>query len=356
MGLAVHPPAPRVADKRLEEMVFDTARAALDDAGIDRDEIDHVTIAGCDELDGRSISGMLLAAPSGALLKDEVKCTDSGLTGFCLGAMKIESEVVDLGLVVSWSKSSTAPVEDVMRMRCEPFYTRPVGLNMAIADGLFAQSVSETFGFGEDAVNEAVLDAYRQALKNPRGLRRTAPPVDQIAASPYLAAPLRALHQASITDGAVAIVLASAKWVAAHKGARPLARIAGIGWRNEAYDLGQARLSGLHGFRAAIADAVTMAGLKSVDDLDLIELDSQTGYHALAYEAALGTDIPLSPSGGAFAQNPYFCTGLVNAVEAVLQVSDRAGPLQVSGARLAGAHGSHGFAQQAHVATIFERV
>ena len=27
-----------------------------------------------------------------------------------------------------------------MRMRCEPFYTRPVGLNMAITDGLFAQA------------------------------------------------------------------------------------------------------------------------------------------------------------------------------------------------------------------------
>jgi len=357
MGLAVHPPAARIADKRLEEMVFDTVRAALDDAGVRRADIDHVTIAGCDELDGRSISSMLLAAPSGALLKDEVKCTDSGLTGFCLGAMKVESEVVDLGLVVSWSKPSTAPVEDVMRMRCEPFYTRPVGLNMAIADALFAQSAGEAYGFGEAEAGEAVAEAYRRAQRNPRGLQRAVPPLDRIAGSDYLASPLRKGHQAPFSDGAVAMVLASARWVAANKNARPLARVSGIGWRNEEYDLGQARLSGLSAFRAAVADAVRMAGLDGVDALDLIELDSQTGFHALAYEAALGPNAPpLSPSGGAFAQNPYFCTGLVNAAEAVLQVSGRAGPTQLPHVRRAGAHGSHGFAQQAHVAAIFERV
>jgi acetyl-CoA acetyltransferase len=357
MGLAVHPPAARVAGKRLEEMVFDTARAALDDAGVTRAEIDHVTIAGCDELDGRSISSMLMAAPSGALLKDEVKCTDSGLTGFCLGTMKVESEVVDLGLVVSWSKPSTAPVEDVMRMRCEPFYTRPVGLNMAIADGLFAQGLGDAYGIGEDDANAAVIDACRRAVRNPRGMGRAVPPEGEIAGSPYLATPLRAGHQAPITDGAVAMVLASAKWLAGNPRARPLARVAGIGWRNEEYDLGRERLTGLAGFRAAIADAAAMAGLDGAGDLDLLELDCQTGWHALAYEAALGRDPPrLTPSGGAFAQNPYFCTGLVNAAEAVLQVSDRAGPIQIAGASLAGAHGSHGFAQQAHVVAIFERV
>ena len=76
LGVAQHPAAERVADKRLEEMVFDTTRAALDDAAIERRRIDHVTIAACDELDGRSISSMLLAAPAGAYLKDENKCTD----------------------------------------------------------------------------------------------------------------------------------------------------------------------------------------------------------------------------------------------------------------------------------------
>src|SRR6204780_4089725 len=163
LGLAMHPPAVWVANKRLEEMVFDTAKAALDDARIDRQQLDHISIAGCDELDGRSISSMLLSAPAGAYLKDEIKTTDSGLIGFCLEAMRIESGRYHLGLLSSWNKSSTAPLEDVMRMRCEPFYTRDIGLNASIADGLFARAVKGAYGISESDVNGAIQASYKQA-------------------------------------------------------------------------------------------------------------------------------------------------------------------------------------------------
>ena len=69
-----------------------------------------------------------------------------------------------------------------------------------------------------------------------------------------------------------------------------------------------------------------------------------------------GSRVAISPSGGAWAQNPYFCTGLVNAAEAALQVSGRAGPHQVKGAKRALAHGSSGFAQQTHGFVIMEGV
>jgi acetyl-CoA acetyltransferase len=356
IGQAIHPPAARIADKRLEELVFDTAHAALADAGVRRTQIDHVTIAGSDELDGRSISSMLLAAPAGAQLRDEMKCTDSGLTGLCLEAMRLESGIFELGLLVSWCKPSTAPVEDVMRMRCEPFYTRPVGLNMAITDGLFAQAAGAEYGFDEYGADETVLDLYRRAALNPRGMRHAVPGVADIATSPYVAAPLRQAHRAPITDGAVAMVVASGRWLKRNPRARPLARVTGIGWRNEAYDLGRDRLAGLTSFRGAIGDSLSRAGLKDVGALDLIELDSQTGFHELAFRAALNGDAPaaISPSGGAFAQNPYFCTGLINAAEAVLQVSGQAGQVQVPGARRALAHGAHGFAQQGNVAVVLE--
>jgi len=358
IGQAVHTPAARIGDKRLEELVFDTAHAALADAGVKRAQIDHVTIAGCDELDGRSISSMLLAAPAGAQLRDEMKCTDSGLTGLCLEAMRLESGIFGLGLLVSWSKPSTAPLEDVMRMRCEPFYTRPIGLNMAITDGLFAQAAGAKYGFDEFDADEAVLDGYRRGAANPRGVGHKVPGVEAISVSPYVAAPLRQAHQAPITDGAVAMVVASERWLKSNPRARPLARVSGIGWRNEAYDLGADRLSGLTGFRNALDDALTMSGLKTAADLDLIELDSQTGFHELAFRAALNGNAPkaISTSGGAFAQNPYFCTGLINAAEVILQLSDQAGPIQLPGIKRAAAHGSHGFANQGNVAVVLERV
>lgn len=357
LGMAVHPPSWSLTEKRLEELVFDTAHAALKDAGVRRAEIDHLTIAASDELDGRAISSMLLAAPAGGQLRDEIKCTDSGLTGLCLGAMRVASGVVDIGLVASWSKTSEAPVENVMRMRAEPFYTRPVGLNMAIADGLFAGAVGERYGFGADDADARTLANFAQAQRNPRGLRSPGPTPRELDASEYVAAPLRQAHRAPISDGAVAMVIASGRWLEGAGGRRPKARIAGLGWRSERFDLDAERLAGLAAFEGAVAQALRASGGRSLADLDVVELDAQTAYHDLAYRRALGDwQGSVSPGGGAFAQNPYFCTGLVNAAEAVLQVSNAAAAVQVPGARRALAHGAHGFAQQGHVAVVLEGV
>lgn len=358
MGIGLHPAANNISDKRLEEVVFETNRAALDDAGVTREDIDHVTIAGCDELDGRSISSMLLSAPAGAYLRDEIKCTDSGLTGLCLASQRIRSGLFDLGLVSSWNKSSIAPFEDVMRMRCEPFFTRPVGLNMSITDGLFAQSIAEQFEVSEDDVNQAVADLLGKAARNPRRAANTLPIAAQVADSPYVATPLRQGHQAPVTDGAVAFVLASESWVARHPHHKPLARMTAAGWCSDGYSLGAERLGGLNSFRKALSDALNKVGLNSAADLDLIEVDSQTGYHAVAYQKAaeLPQGFRFSPSGGPFAQNPYFCSGLINAAEAVLQIAGRAGSIQLPNVRRAAAHGCHGFAQQGNIVTIFEGV
>lgn len=357
LGMAVHPPATAVADKRLEEMVFDTAYAALDNAQVKHAEIDHVTIAASDEIDGRPISSMLLAMPAGAYLRDETKCTDSGLTGLCLGAMRVASGVFDLGLVVSWSKTSEAPVENIMRIRAEPFYTRPIGLNRSITDGLFASAVSERYGITPQAADQAVQDSYARAVRNPHGMARPIPSPLALEMSQFVSAPLREIHQAPLTDGAVAVVIASEKWVARSGGRQPRARITGLGWRSERYDLDAERLAGLQGFRGALSDALRTAGDLAIEDIDVLELDAQTAFHHLAFEVALNTSKPpiLSPGGGAFAQNPYFCTGLTNAAEAIRQVSGQAGPIQCVGARRAIAHGSHGFAQQGNVAVVFER-
>jgi len=357
LGLATYPATRRASEERLEEMVFSVTRQALDDAGIEREQIEQVTLAACDELDGRSISSMLLAMPAGAYLRDEMKCTDSSLTGLCLGAARLGAGDHGLGLVVSWNKSSTAPFEDVMRMRAEPFFTRPIGLNNAIADGLFASAMQAKHGITETHARDAVLSCVRRAAHNPRSARLPMTSAVSIDSSPYLAAPLREGHCAPHTDGAVAMVLASGDWIARHQTHTPRARLAGLGWSVDAYNLGAERLTALKSFRDSCDRAHAMAGIEP-HALDVFELDCQTGYHAAAFRHALGDHDPdsLLPSGGAFAQNPYFCMGLINAAEAVLQLSDSAGAVQRPGARWAAAHQSHGYAQQGNVVAIFEGV
>jgi acetyl-CoA acetyltransferase len=357
LGLAQCPPALKIEQYRLEEMVYRTARAALDDAGVSRGQLDHVTLGTCDELDGRSISSMLMAMPAGAYLTDEIKVTDSGASAFCLAVARLESEEFDLGMVASWCKSSKTDVEAVMRLRGDPFYTRPFGLNMAVADALFAQAVSAEFGIGEDEVNDRVRRGYQRAARNPRGMRFAVPDIAELQQSGYDAAPLKAAQRAKLTDGAVCIVLASERWLRCHPTHKPLARIAGVGWATDSYRLGENRLRRLNSARVAWRNAWRMTGA-APQQLDLIEIEAQTGYHEAAYVRAfdLSAATAVSPSGGPFAQNPLFCTGLVGAAEAVLQLAGKAGDLQLPEVRRAAAHSCHGYAQQGNVVMLFEKV
>ncbi len=356
IGVALHPAAANVRHLRLEEMAYATAKGALDAAGVTRRQLDSLTIGACDELDGRPISSMLMSAPAGGYGVDEIKVTDSGASALALAYARFLSGESQLGLVASWCKSSKSDVEAVMRLRGDPFYTRPLGIGALAADALFAQAVSEEFGVGEAEVATRVAAAYRRASRNRRGLRLPAPTAEEVSRSPFEATPLRSAHRAPYSDGAVALVLATEAFVRANRACKPLARIAGVGWASDAYRLDAKRLRSMASARAAWSSALRQSGWKGAADLDVIEIEAPTGYHEAAYARAFGIGRPdsISPSGGSFAQNPLFCAGLVNAAEAVLQVAGQAGDVQVEGVRRAVAHGCHGYAQQGNVVMAFE--
>lgn len=356
IGLASHAPSVREDGLRLEEIVYRTTRASLEDARVSRRQLDSVTLGACDELDGRPISSMLLTAPAGGYQTDEIKVTDSGASALCLAYSRFLSGESRIGLVASWCKSSKTDVEAVMRMRGDPFYTRPLGIDSLVGDALFAQAVADEFQITDEEVNERVEMAYLRASQNPRGIRHPRLSAANIVNSPYEALPLRRAHRAPLTDGAVSLVVASSDFLRANPTCTPLARIVGAGWATDSYRLDGKRLRDMNSARSAWNAALGQAGLKSATDLDVVELESQTAFHEAAYVRTFGISDQsiVSPSGGPFAQNPLFCTGLVNAAEAVLQVSGRAGEVQRAGAKRAAAHSCHGYAQQGNVVVIFE--
>lgn len=358
LGVATHPPSEIQQRLRLEEMAYYTARAALDHAGVSRRELDSVTLAACDELDGRPISSMLMSAPAGGHETDEIKVTDSGASALCLAYARFAGGESDLGLVVSWCKSSKTDVEAVMRLRGDPFYTRPLGIGAAITDALFAQAVKEHLGVTEAEAARRVVEGYSRAAGNQRGLGHPVPTEEWVRSSEVDAFPLRSGYRAPLSDGAVALVVASERLVKTRADFKPLARLAGVGWATDSYRIDAQRLRSMNSARTAWAAALRHAGLRGADDLDVVELESQTGYYEAAFVRTFGIERAecISPSGGAFAQNPIFCTGLINAAEAVLQVSGRAGPVQRENVRRAAAHSCHGYAQQGNVVLIFEGV
>lgn len=356
LGVATHPPSQRELRFRLEEMVYHTTRAALDAACVSRGQIDSLTTGACDELDGRPISSMLMSVPAGGYEIDEIKVTDSGASALCLAYSRLLSGEYEAGLVVSWCKSSKTDVEAVMRLRGDPFYTRPLAIGRAVSDALFAQAVANEFSIDEIEVADRVSAAYARGARNPRGMAHPVATAEAVNSSPFDAMPLRAGQRAPLTDGAVALVVASERFLRSHPACRPLARISGVGWATDSYRLDAQRLKAMTSARTAWRNAMRQAGLKNASDLDVVEIESQTGYHEAAYVRAFGIEkeSTLSPSGGPFAQNPLFCSGLINAAEAVLQIAGKAGPVQLAGVRCAAAHSCHGYAQQGNVVVVFE--
>lgn len=357
IGVGLHPASAAVRDLRLEEMAWRTVHDALEDAGVSRREVDSLTLGACDELDGRPISSMLMSAPAGGYLTDETKVTDSGATALGMAYARFVAGASDLGLVASWCKSSKTDVENVMCLRGDPFYTRPLGLGGIAADGMFAQAMQEAFGVDAPEVDQRVAAAYARAAQNPRGMHHAVPHAQELAGSAYDALPVRTAQRAPLTDGAVALVLASESFVRRRR-CKPLARIAGVAWHTDSYRLDAGRLRSLNAAHSSWKAALRQAGVRDAGELDVVEIESPTGWHEAAFVRAFGIDraATLSPSGGSFAQNPLFCAGLVNAAEAVLQLAGRAGPVQRPRARRAAAHGCHGLAQQGHVVAVFEGV
>ncbi|MFV8246416.1 thiolase C-terminal domain-containing protein [Mycolicibacterium peregrinum] len=342
-------------DVRLEELAYEVSRSALADAGIPREQLDSVVLGASDELDGRPISSMLMTAPAGGYLTDEIRVTGSGSAALALAVARQLSGDFNLSLVVSWCKPSKTEVSTVANTRWEPFYHRDLGLDNDTTEGLFAQSVSARYNIPLSEVTDRAASAQIRAARNPRGLSRLPQTAEAVAASDYVSTPVRRGHCAPHTDGAACLILASPRWMASHSGHAAYAQISGIGWSTDSYRLDAARLSGVQSARSAWAAALAMAG--DGRHIDAVELETPTSFHEAALARALPFgDAQISPSGGTFAQNPLVAAGLVNVVESVLQVSGRAGPVQVPRVRRAVAHSTYGFGHQASVVTVVDSV
>lgn len=342
------------ANARLEEVVFETVAGALEDAGAAREELESVVLGASDELDGRSITSMLLAMPAGAFLKDEIRTT-SGLHAFALQAMRIQGGMFDLGVVVSWAKpSETSSVEAVQWTSLDPFIGRDVGLVDPVASAVMASVYLDRFGR-----NRADLDR-RAEEKTQNG----APSNGADDASSGVSYPLRKGHLAPPVDGVAAVVVASPRAVEGRELRRPPVWLRGLAWGTDSHALPQrASLWEWPVLRRVAGDALGRAGC-GAEDIDRFEVDDYTVMHeALAVEAlglaapgtgfdylsaAEGNGRRVNPTGGGFGGYPLVCAGLWRVTEVYRSLIE-------DGVQRALVHGTTGIAGQGHEVAVLEK-
>lgn len=342
-----------------ERMVFDAVKGALADAGVDRDVLDTVIVAGNDVLDGRTISNTFTAEAEGGYMKDETKVAHDGLHAAVYGVMRILSGLHDVAMVVAYGNHNSISYEQWTNFALDPFRIRPTGLDGIHLAALQARRYYETTDATPEDAARVAASNLAAARDNPLALRSDDVDPGDVAGSGVAADPLRQLEVAPPGDGACAVILASADRVDEFD--PDPAYVQGIGHASDALRPGDDAFHRLRAAGRAGGTALSRAGVDA-DAVDVAELTELFAPHQLMLAETLGLadhgpdvlddGVAVNPSGGALAGHAYFATGLHRLAEAARQVTGRAGDRQVDDATTALAHGASGPAHQANAAAV----
>lgn len=235
--------------------------------------------------------------------------------------------------------------------------------------GHLAMEYEKRYGLDRQYLNRIAALNYANARNNPLAQTRKwqfneKSFTDDDEANPMIEPGTRRQDCGQITDGACAVVLASARFAQAHAQKRggtlaDLPQILGWGHRTaglpylEKIKRSQGAPYVMPHVRDTITDTFRRAGVKDVFELDGIETHdcfSTTEYMAIdhfgitapgqswrAIEAGdieIGGRLPINPSGGLIGcGHPVGATGARMLFDAANQVTGNAGPCQVEGAR-----------------------
>jgi acetyl-CoA C-acetyltransferase len=361
IGVAV---MPRVSGERqsLEELQYEATQQALRDAGITIDEIDGIVVAANDQYDGRAISIMMASGPVGGVDRDILSTPSAGEHAFVMGALRVASGLYRTQLVLAWSPTEAGSLPEVQRLAADPYFNRRLPLDEMAAHAMQANVLLSEMPDLEELARKIVeknrsngTAAYPGAAANGGGFARW---------------PLTSDMTGAPVTGIVALVLASEEFAQEH--GKAAAWIAGMGWATEPSFLGDRDLRHVPALEAAAAQAYGEADITDpMADFDLAEVSDATPYHELlAYEGLRlasrqawrervndgtfgpGGKLPVNLSGGAIANNPVYCTGLMRIAEIARQVLGRAGAHQKQGVRTGLAHAASGDAMQYNTVVV----
>ncbi len=364
------------AEKKHEnfsEMVYEAVNLALEDAGMNINDIDNVVSVSNDFFDGRTISCMAVMDASGASYKDGKNVSTvegDGTFGAFYGLMRILAGVYKTTLVVVHSKGSEANQSLIYNSMFDYIYTKQIGLDHISSAALQARRYMNRYGLCEEDFARVAVKNLSNAQNNPNAHRKGSYTVEDVMLSKMLADPIKELDTAPVSDGAAAIIIGH-KFVAEKLGKKPV-WVKGVAHCCDAFQLGDRDLSDANALTDASQRAFDMAGIeKPFKEIDVVELYDQFSFQELLFLEAMGFcqrgeaktllqegvtsmsgALPVNPSGGCLGAHPVLVAGMARLIEAVLQVRGEAGQRQVPGVKNALAHGVNGPCGQSHCVFI----
>jgi acetyl-CoA C-acetyltransferase len=351
----------RHIDKTFPRLAYEAVRAAFEDCGASRQDVDSVVYAIYNDFfEHCSMPDQHIQYLLGLGRKPGVRVTNGGATGgYALRAAfaEVASGLHDVVLVVGVEKvADVANVFDMVKsltFASDPFFEAHYsGAPSSSYNSSLIVHMNQ-YGTTEEDTARVVVKNKGNALLNPDAQSPMELTVEQVLESPTVVYPVKILDHCLSSEGAAAVLLTSEE--AAARFSREPVWITGVGASTESGRQAERDDPGESLFPAvkASADAAYgMAGLSDPTDLDVAEIyDAFSGVELLLYEelgfcgrgegpgflrdghASLGGSLPVNPSGGLIGcEHAIGATGVHQVAEVVRQVRGEAGARQVAGA------------------------
>ncbi len=355
----------RVPYKSKFQLSAEASKAALDDAGLTKADVDGVLTTIITE--GGQFSSLLMAEYMG-IRPRYTNSTSIGGSSFVAyvehAAMAIATGLCDVALICHGSTNISdrggraGPVSSAASVFGPSQFEEPYGISTVGSYALAAQRHMHEYGTTSEQLAEIAVATRKWASMNPKALMREPIGIDDVLNSRMIASPLHLLDCCLVTDAGGAVVLTSMDRAKDLK-KRPIA-VLGTGEAHTHRMISQmpdltetaAKISGRLAFErsgishaeidvAEIYDSFTITVLLTLESLGFCK-KGEGGDFVSGQRTAPGGDFPMNTQGGALSYTHPGMFGIFTVIEAVRQLRGECGERQVKDAKIALANGTGG--------------
>jgi acetyl-CoA C-acetyltransferase len=340
----------RRTDVNLGELAFESIKQAIDDAGVDKKDINNVVVGSMGTWSEEALPAVVVneyAGLSGAgTMRVEAACA-SGSAAVKSAYNSIVSGEGNLALAVGVEKmtevDSSTSVELIGRAGSYFWEFENFGITFPAYYALYATAHMTKFGTTLEDLSRVAVKAHHYGALNPLAQFQKEITLEKAMDSQVVAWPLRLFDACPLTDGSAAVVLASEE-VARTLTDTPI-WISGVGYSSDSANM--SRRGDYVGLEAVVKAAKSAYAMAKVTpgDIDVATAhDCFTIAELMAYEdlgfcrkgegakmiregeTELGGRIPINLDGGLKAKgHPIGATGVSMTVEITKQLRGEAG-------------------------------
>jgi acetyl-CoA C-acetyltransferase len=344
----------RRTDVNLGELAFESIKQSVEDAGIEKRQIDNVTVGSAGGWYEENLPAVIVNEYAGfekmGTMRVEAACA-SGSAAVRSAYLSIASGEAEIALAVGLEKmtevDTLTAVELMGRAGSYLWEFENFGMTFPAYYALYAVAHMKRFGTTEEDLARVAVKAHHYASMNPLAQFQKEITIEKVLSSQVVSWPLKLYDACPITDGSASVVLASEE-VARSLSDTPI-WVRGIGVSSDSANM--SKRSGYVGLDATVdasRKAYSRAGI-GPQEMDVATChDCFTIAEIMAYEdlgfcakgdgpkllkdgqTQIGGKIPVNMDGGLKAKgHPVGATGVSMMVEITKQLRGEAGSHQV---------------------------